>query len=359
MGVQSVSVLDLQATHRVLSQAKAPEDVFGTIADLAALTKEWHRIAAAVHPDRHGGASLLATECLSMLNVWKTQAEKKIAAGTYGNGAPHVEPAARFPSIVETKTRRYVVGDLLAAGDIAALYACSFDGGDPSVFKIARSSADNDLLETEAKALDKLKGDGDYHRFIPKLLDSFTMRGKGPGKPRRVNVIRQAEGYVTLAEVKQKYPGGLDFRDMAWMFKRLLMVLGFVHRQSLVHGSVLPAHVVVHPTRHGAKLIDWCHSVQVGKPIRAISSDKSIAYPPEVRAKKPATAQTDIFMAASLMRGLLGTNGSCPQHVRAFLSGSMLAKQSARPDDAWALHEEFDELLRKLVGKPVYRPLSM
>lgn len=34
-------------------------------------------------------------------------------------------------------------------------------------------------------------------------------------------------------------------------------------------------------------------------------------------------------------------------------------KRGERPQEAWALHDEFDAILRKLVGRPKYRPLSM
>ena len=50
---------------------------------------------------------------------------------------------------------------------------------------------------------------------------------------------------------------------------------------------------------------------------------------------------------------------SVPPQFRAFLGSCLIEAQARRPDDAWALHEELDELLQRLVGKPRYRPLAM
>ena len=50
---------------------------------------------------------------------------------------------------------------------------------------------------------------------------------------------------------------------------------------------------------------------------------------------------------------------SVPKAVRNFLTGCMLVSPAGRPDDAWDLHEEFDKVLRKLIGRPRYRALAM
>jgi len=45
--------------------------------------------------------------------------------------------------------------------------------------------------------------------------------------------------------------------------------------------------------------------------------------------------------------------------VRNFLRSCLLTSPARRPDDAWDLHDELDEVLRRLVGRPTYRPLAM
>ncbi len=174
--------------------------------------------------------------------------------------------------------------------------------------------------------------------------------------------------YVPMSEVIAAYPKGLDFRDVAWMYKRLLSGLGFVAEMGVVHGAILPSHVLVHPTGHGAKIIDWSYSlnfaallapkavdpdpapakpakgaakqlnvwdlvrqnlyadpasvdptIPAGPPpdpnkmyVKAISVDYQNFYAPEILRKETPSPSTDIYMAAkcavALLGGDVGTN---------------------------------------------------
>jgi hypothetical protein len=48
-----------------------------------------------------------------------------------------------------------------------------------------------------------------------------------------------------------------------------------------------------------------------------------------------------------------------PRPLWRFLDGCLLDNPAHRPTDAWALHEEFGELLRKLCGPPKYHRLEI
>jgi hypothetical protein len=45
--------------------------------------------------------------------------------------------------------------------------------------------------------------------------------------------------------------------------------------------------------------------------------------------------------------------------MRAFLAGCMSLNPSARPQDAWALRLELDELLKRLYGPRRFRPFRL
>ena len=123
----------------------------------------------------------------------------------------------------------------------------------------------------ESKMIKKLRPEGKvdkFYRYLPRLIDSFGLRGSGG--PRRVNVMPYYKGHYSMEEVMRVYPEGVDFRDMVWMFKRTLAAIGFVHRQGIVHGALIPPHILVHPIRHGAKLVDWCYAVEKDH-VRALS----------------------------------------------------------------------------------------
>jgi hypothetical protein len=369
---------NLETIATVLADAKTPEAVFGKLADVAALHAVYRRLVKIAHPDFYHADDTrkLATQAFQALTAWKTAAEAKFALGTYGDGKPHVIVAAPPPATPVTITvghATYTTGAVLFDGDIATLYAVTATGlslpsGMTPIFKVARSAADNDLMEAEAKALrtlvPKLGTCVAEDRLLPQLIDSFML--KGSGAPRRVNVLTRHDDHYAMSEVKAAYPAGLDFRDWAWMFNRALQVLGLVHRKGLVHGAVLPPHILVHPVHHGIKLVDWGYSVATPQHVKARVAAFRDYYPPEVAAKGAVTPGLDIYMLAKCSAYLLGgdptlgvINKRVPAALQSFLHGCMLAAPTRRPQDAWALHGEFNELLARLVGPKKYRTFVM
>src|SRR5271170_6439458 len=337
---------DLKAIEHVLGTAKCPEDVFGPLggawgADkLATLKKMYHRMVLVVHPDKYNGnheEAALATEVFARLTDWNKKAEEKIGAGSYGDNKPH-EPAPAKPKmgaqVIQTPKRKYILTDLLAEGDLAQLYRCTYEEDcveKQAAFKIAMSAGDNDFMENEARVLGamyaKKQVEERFYRYLPKPLDSFLLRpehGTGArGAARRVNVIQLAEGFVPLSAVMAAYPKGLDYRDVVWMFKRSLAGLWYVHRQKLaVHGAILPEHLLIHPTGHGCKIVDWCYAVQdwpsKNARVKAISKARRAFYAPEILKKNPVTPQTDLYMLGKCVVALLGgdvTTGRMPDAV--------------------------------------------
>jgi serine/threonine protein kinase len=355
-----------------LIAAKHPEDVFGALgsgeqdARLLAVTKAYRHIVLAVHPDRCTAepedTRKLAQDAFAHLTALKSQAEAKVRAGTYGDrkaAPPPVKEAADAPVVITRGKRRYVVGAPMASGDLCDIHACTYaDGSDDrrAVFKIARHAAENDLVQNEARILTKLypKGTPDekFFRYLPQLIDTFTLRSPARSKARQVNVLAMVDEYVSLAEVLAAYPKGIDFRDAVWMLKRMLSGLGFAHVNGVVHGAVLPPHVLVGPVNHGAKVIDWSYAVEAGERVRAISPAYRTWYAPEVLAKTPPTSATDLYMWAMCAVALMGGDISArtfpatvPRPLASFVGSCLLANPRLRPQDAWDLHKEFDELL--------------
>lgn len=274
-----------------------------------------------------------------------------------------------------------VLGKLAYDGDLCDLYSA-----ERFVFKITRSISDNDLIEHEAMILRQLypenQADEKFFRYLPKLRATF----KVTKTLRHVNVFDHFEGYLSFEEILRAYPMGIDFRDVVWMYKRLLAGIGFPHTQRIVHGAILPSHVLVHPTGHGAKIIDWSYSVDLSKPVpkpnmwdriaeeepvqhhyvKAISKLYEAYYAPEILKKEAPTPAADLYMAAKCALALLGgdvkTNkmpDAVPSPVQEFFGYSLVEDPKRRAQDAWRLHEDFDKLLLRVVGEPQYRPFTM
>jgi hypothetical protein len=154
----------------------------------------------------------------------------------------------------------YTPQRLFGIGDSADLYLAVDAMEAPYLLKVPRERAAQTALDHERNTLTKLLAAAagtTYDRYLPDLVDSYLVAGR---PPKRVNVFRFEAGFHTLEEVHAQYQG-LDGRHLAWIFNRMLTVLGFCHRQHFIHGALLPCHVLVHAPSHGLKLIGWGQSV--------------------------------------------------------------------------------------------------
>jgi len=304
---------------------------FADLVDGSSLYESAYRkLVKIVHPDvAPAGQSLTATAAFATLSaLWADR------------------------DVLTTRRGSYRLGALVAAGDLANLHVVEGAG---ALLKLPREPADNDLMAAEAEALRKLGGDPKFGAYIPRLIDSFSHEDER-GARRTANVIARQRGFVSLADVAGAYPGGVDPRDAAWMWRRLLTALGWAHRAGVVHGAILPEHVLIHPAQHGLVLVDWCYSVRPGERVAALVARHRDAYPSEVVDRRPAGPATDVFMATGLMRRLI--KDPPPAMIR-FADGCSYDAPRMRPQDAWKLLAELDELLEALYGPRRFREFAM
>jgi hypothetical protein len=224
------------------------------------------------------------------------------------------------------------------SGDIADLTRTG-----ETLRKVPREPRDNDLMEAEATALRQLwaKGDPKYRPYAPELIGSFVHED-AQRRRRVVNDLRFLDGFGPLTGQE------LDWRDAAWMWRRLLVALGWAHRAGVVHGAVFEEHVLIHPREHGVALVDWCYSSP--RPLAVIDGKH---YPPEVVRDREVTPATDIYLATALMKRLIGAGMPAP--LERFADGCMFDAPRMRPTDAWRLLQELDEIL----GPRTFRPFTL
>ena len=177
------------------------------------------------------------------------------------------------------------------------------------------------------------------------------------GAERRGNLLGALNGFASLVQVRAAFPRGVDPRDAAWMWRRLLVAIGAAHRAGVIHDAVLPEHVLIHPAEHGLVLVDWCYSGRPGDPLPAVVARYRDRYPPEILARQPAGPDTDFWLATACMTELMG--GRAPAPITAFARGCMLASPRRRPQDAWQLLGELDGLLGRLYGPRTFRPFAI
>ena len=306
-----------QEAVRLIEAAGHPADLFTGDA-----TRAYRRLARLTHPDTGPPESAAASAFAKLSRLWRQ----------------HLAAEERH----------------VARGDIANFYDTA-DG----LLKLARDPADNDLLDRESRALALLRARGDkrFRPYVPRLLARRRQQDPQTGVVRHANILRRLYGSRSLAEVRGAYPGGLDPRDVAWMWRRLLVALGVAHRAGVVHGAVLPEHVLIHPAEHGLVLVDWCYlSSGAGERVPAVVERYRAWYPPEVLKRQVPGPATDIHLATRCMTYLMADP---PRPLAAFATGCTLPDPAHRPQDAWRLLGELDGLLGRCQGPRTFRPFTM
>jgi aminoglycoside phosphotransferase (APT) family kinase protein len=234
---------------------------------------------------------------------------------------PDAVPAARTATATAACARLSALWAARAviSGDVADL---TVDGD--TLVKVPRDPADNDLMAAEATALSTVGGG----RLVRTYVHEDAHRHR-----RTVNVLARFDGYLPLGD------GPKPVAEAVAIWRGLLRALAEAHDHGLVHGAVLPEHVLVRGGR--VVLVDWCYSVPAGTPLTAVVARHRDAYPPEVHRREPATPATDIHLAAGLLNQLTGH-----PFLRRFAAGCRYDAPRMRPQDAHRLLAEFDELVR-------------
>jgi serine/threonine protein kinase len=235
----------------------------------------------------------------------------------------------------------WIVERPIAKGDICDVhYASSTKNSGKYALKIAHHGSSNDLMDAEAAAIKVLHVDkrGEHYKhYIPKIHASFEASG------RRVNVIQFADGYYPLSELTAIF-NKIEFRHSVWMMNRALSALGFVHNNDIIHGAVLPEHLLYCPKTHHMVLVDWCYSVKHGEPLRAIVKQHKAVYPKETTHPSPAT---DIYMLAMIIQQ---SAREIPSRFRGLLDWATADSHKSRPSDAWTLQDKWTSLAEEEYG---------
>ncbi len=348
---------DFATTCQRIESAQWYGDIF-TTADEHSTKLAYRRLMKTIHPDRVDMQyQHRASECVAALSRFYDEACGAVLAGTFGSR----------PTIAVLTSRRGVhnLTNVQKHTDMTNGYHAisTIDGDDiVTMIKVSTNPKDNDLLSNEALALKHLSEttDKEFTKFYPQLIDTFMI---AEGRRRlQANTLTYMEGFYNLREVRHYRPDGLHPLDAAWMWRRMLWALGGVHDAGVIHGAVLPQHIIVHPKMHGVLLVDWCYSVlsrdKTYSPIKAIVGDCKSWYPLGVIAKKEPTYQVDLMMAARTVVYLLGGDAvsmtmpsSVPMSIQRYL---VKITSGVNTGNAFELLWQFDELLQQL-GAP-YHP---
>lgn len=299
--------------------------------------------ARLVHPDmfQSDADKLKAKEAFAHLSYLKNHAEGYKPSGS--------------KNTIKTKKHEYEIGTLLNKGDVFSTYSATYDAGHEScIFSIVNSPQDADLAEAHASSIKKLsKIDEKYTKFYPDMVEFFKYRDETTHIDRPVTTVKIPEGFQPLSDVLKVYPGGIGGRDIAWIFRRMLVAIGNAHDIGLVNGAPTIDAYLIHAEKHGMILSEWQYSVEDGQKLKAVPSTHKDIYPSYALQKEAVGYKLDIHIAAQTALSLMRDDG--PRQLVAFFKGSMV--QSV--PEASVLLADFDKLLLRLYGKPKFNKFTL
>ena len=262
-------------------------------------------------------------------------------------------------------------GEFITSGDISDVYA-GLRARWPTelvIIKILRDLRDLTPFDREWESLQILQqSNAPGADLFSSLLPQPVIHGnisKGVHAGQRVNIFRWSSGFNhTFEEVIRVYPQGIPPRASIWVWRRILETLSFIHKSGMVHGAVLPSHLLVQDNEHGVKLVGYGAADHAGEMLGTVSPQYAAFYPKSMR---PLSAQLDITMSARCMIAILGGNpatGALPKAVPPRLA--RLVHQTADPAaaasskaDAWSLREELGAIALEVFGAPQFIPIVM
>lgn len=336
-----------------IEQAKLPEDLFGDC-DLNEMKTTYTYLMKVVHPDRHFGADR-ATHAAARLTQLYLSAQDRMRRGIYGSR----------PVLMQFKTRRhnYIIHERTGIMGIADIFTGMMDDTEPVIFHVASQPTETigSLIKHEAKALIKLhepKDDGavSWQSMLPKLIECIDIPVNG--KPHKCNVYKDTlQGFVSLAEVERKFgSAGIDGKDVAWMLRRALDVLGYAHSIGVIHGGLNPTNIFVGPGDiHQVVIANWQNAIlDPDDRVRSVEKDYRFCVAPEILKKQPASPASDLFSLGQSFLRVCGSNTS--KRVSLFLQSFILASPVQRPQNAFEIRKEFTRMIRELWGEAKYHP---
>ncbi len=384
---------ELKILGSEIEKAKYPEDIFGslqgsTVKDrLVSLGLLYKNLAKRSFPDAFASDKEsfdYAGTVFGKLASFKKDAELRIRQEIYGKvnvKTSQTNKTAREDEevVINNKYVRYAS---LVCGDIADLHKLKLISDtdlNTILLKLCRNTADNELLLSEQNVLTSIRNGMDkkiknnvWLTCIPKIHESFLVDLGKDGKA-RANVVEYFDGFLTASQIRHALPKGVDGRTIAWMWKRLLGLLDWVHKLGYIHGAILPPHVMYFPDnpknlpkdlrKHSVRLIDWCYSVEIkpGAKLKAWCPSFESFYAPEILSKKTLGPVTDLYMGAKTMVYLLGgdvDSNIFPPSVPVDLAQNFMLclekNPSKRPDNLQSYFNSFVKTIEKLYGKPKY-----
>lgn len=233
-----------------------------------------------------------------------------------------------------------------------------------ALLKGLRERGDAPLFEQEWRALTRLgASDGPGLQILRDRLPQPIRFEPHPssGSPRML--LGWSPGFErTFEDVRGAIPAGVEPRAAVWMWRRILEILSAMHRNELVHGAILPQHLLVERGEHGVRLVGFSCANGPDEALLAVCLPYERFYPRAMLDDARLRPEHDVAMSARAIQFVLGADedGRLPSGVPEPLAELLESAADGRGElEAWALRERVGAVGRQVFGRPTFCPLEI
>lgn len=316
-----------------------------TFADLFAegTKKELRKLLKNTHPDLHPNDKAKAEKAFVHVNtIW---ALKDKPSGTKHTDA---KETLREDTIL-TKKHEYTVKLRRTANGVNT-YDAVYDGVQKANLLIATHPKIGAALLDGTRNLKQIKTNipDQYLEFFPETLDAFHI--PQPNGQKLSGVAQPStKTFYSLREVIEDYPKGIDQKDVAWMYRRMLVAIGNTHDAGFAHGAPNLDAFLIEPETHALVLTNWQFSKELDQNINMVTPDLKEFY----ETDREMTKKKDLRILSDAAFQLLHPGST--KRIRAFFNGM----RRYPTNDARAALGEFDALLKELWGERDFHAFRM
>lgn len=303
--------------------------------------KELRGLLKLAHPDLHPDNKVKAEKAFIHINsLWN------LRNASTSNARPTTSSTS---SNIITKKNEYHHLKTVRKSNGVETYRGIDSNGNVAFLLVSTHPKIGEMLMEGVKNLKTVKSNLTdlYKEFFPDTTDAFRIAQDG----RKLFGITQTlpEKNYTLREVLEDYPEGIDGRDVAWIYRRMLVAVGNMHDANIGHGAPTLDAFLINPDTHDLQLTDWQFSKELGADINMVTNDIKHHY----EADKVITRQKDLRILTATALTLIDKN--TPRQLKAFLKGM---KRYPTEYAQEALHE-FDEILKEVYGPRTFHEFKM
>lgn len=301
--------------------------------------KELRNLLKQAHPDLHPDNQAKAQKAFIHINtLWNNR-----------NASPKPRATHSTSTEIITKKNEYRNLKTIRKTNGIETYRAIDSHGTIIYLLVATHPKIGEMLMEGVKNLKTVKSNltTHYKEFFPDTTDAFRIAQNG----QKLFGVAQTltEKNYSLREVKEDYPKGIDGRDVAWMYRRMLVAVGNMHDYGIGHGAPTLDAFLIKPETHELQLTNWQFSKELGSDINMVTPEIKKHY----ETDKVVTREKDLKILSETAFDLIGNDA--PRELKAFLKGMSRYPTGTAQE---ALHE-FDEILKNVYGPRTFHKFKM